>query len=289
MQTVTYKHLIDLFAASTPVTLTSGALSAEDAASFNRYVNRALRRGWEWYYWPQLMAYEERHYRDSWSATSYACDDQLWHAATGKYWQANTAVISTDVPGTSSKWDELTYVDAYVAYEQTGETAFSQVRDVWNTDYRNTWPAHRLAWEYDERGIRLTGPVVPASVWLQFRRIVPTWRGADYSAVATYAADDVKYYASGTGAYEGDFWTCLATTSAAESPASAPTKWSKNEIPAFLADFAVAAASLGFREGQTKLDAALLAGERGLWEWLYDEKAKLSAGEVRTARVANLG
>lgn len=289
MQTVTYKHLIDLFVATTPVTLSSGVLSTDDALGFNRYVNRALRRGWEWYWWPQLMAYEERYYRDNWSAQAYAAADEVRYATNGKYYRANATTTGSDVPGTSSKWDEITSsLDAYVAYEQTGATAFSHVKDVYSADFRNTSPAPRLPWEYDDRGIRLTGRAVPPSAWLMFRKRPYSWRGADYSGSATYAAGDIVYFASGTSTYEGDFWTCVSATSAGQSPSTTAAKWSVNAIPAFLADFAVAAASLGFRLGQQKLDAALLAGEGPIWANLYDERAKLSGGMIRTAAVANL-
>ena len=289
MQTVSYKFLIDLFAAMSPVTLSSGALSTEDATAFNRYVNRALRRGWEWIFWPELMDYEQRYYRASYAGgTTYAIGDEVYYATTAKYYRA-TAAGTGNVPTNTSYWAEITGVlDAYVAYEQAGATAFSHVAEVWNADYRTTWPAHRVKWEYDERGIRLTERTAPPSVWVRFRMRAYTWRGADYSAGTAYASGVTRYYASGTDAYEGDFWTTTASTSAGESPASAPTKWTKLAIPAFLADFATAAASLGFREGQTKLDQALIAGEGLIWTHLYDERAKLSGGLLKTASAANL-
>jgi hypothetical protein len=41
----------------------------------------------------------------TWTTTSYASGDQVIHL--GKFWKSNAATISTDVPGTSSKWTEV--------------------------------------------------------------------------------------------------------------------------------------------------------------------------------------
>jgi hypothetical protein len=358
MQTVTYKHLIDLFAAATPVTLSSGALSSTDSTAFNRMVNRALRRAWEWIFWPELMLYQERHYRADYSAsTAYAAPSatsasEVWYPSSGDYYQALQATTgnapATSVAGAwvaqgpywaecassysgadwaastaytaatssaagtivrnpadgryymchtthtsgstfdSTKFGILTPFNAYVGYEQSGQTAFTHVLEIWNADYRTATSKYPLQWEYDELGVRLTAAQVPASCWLRFRQRPHNWRAADYSAGATYAVDDQIYYASGTGAFEGDFWKCLTATTAGQNPSTHAAKWSKLSIPAFLADFAVKAASLGYREGETKLDAALLSADRQLWDVLFDERAKLHQGMLRPASVKNL-
>lgn len=357
MQTVTWKHLIDLFAAQTPVTLTSGALNTEDRAAFDRFANRVLRRGWEWLFWPDLMAYQERHYRDAYAVgTAYAAPSataavEVWYSPAGRYfqalqtttgnapatvvngayvaqgpywadvgapagadWAASTAytAATASVAGTivrnpgdgryymcitshtssssfdATKFGILTGFNAYVPYEQSGLTYFSHVLEVWSADYRTVRSARRLRFEYDELGVRLTNFNVYPSVWLKFRRRPSLWRAANYDAALTYAVGEQIYFASGTGAYEGDFWQCATATSAGQSPSTHASKWTQLTVPAFLADFAAEAASLGFREGQTKLDAALMAQAGELWTYLYDEKAKLSSGRLVTASVANL-
>lgn len=288
METVSYKHALDLFAAITPVTLENDALSMADATSFNRLFNRIVRKGWEWLWWPQLMNFEERLFRDSWAAGDYAAGAEVWSEEQGLYYVALEAATSADVPGVAAAWEEMTQIDAYVEYEQIGKTAFSQVQEVWSANYRTTRPALRLPWEYDERGIHITAVGGGQTVWVRFRRKVPTFRGATWASDGTYAAGNIRYFASGTDEFEGDFWECVTATSAAESPITHPAKWSKLEIPAFLLDFAVHGAKIGFTEGETELSAVLMSAEGRLWELLYDERDKLQRGTRQIARSANL-
>jgi hypothetical protein len=78
------------------------------------------------------------------------------------------------------------------------------------------------------------GSNVPVDVFVAFREPCPIFRGAVFDALAVYAAGDVVYYASGSGAYEGDYWECLATTTAGEDPADTPAKWNKLLFPLWL-------------------------------------------------------
>ena len=288
METVSYKTALDLF--TDVIGSVVGSVTNVDAGTFNRLFNRVIRRGWEHYFWPPLMLHEQRWYRDDWTAAVYATDAEVYHAATGKYWMANAPTVGGDVPGASVKWSELAVVDAYIGYEQSGKTALGTVLGIRNANFRTSRPTRRLDFVLDERGATLTESSVPTSAWIQFRRRCPSWKGATFDAAGTYASGISRYYSSATEGFDGDFWTALAATNAAESPETHPAKWSRIQIPAFLCDFAVNGAKLGYLEGDGQLEKALANAQSDLWTHLYDEQDKLTgqSGQYRKARAANV-
>lgn len=357
MQTQSYKTCRDLWCDLCGLDIAT--LENTTKALFNRAFNRAMRRAWDWYFWPELCLLEQRFYRDAYSAaTAYAAptasaSSEAWYAPAGRYfqtlqattnnvpatvvagvwvangpywadssasyggndWAASTAytaatssaagtIVRNPIDGRyymchtahtsgvsfdSTKFGILTNFDPYVGYEQTSQTAFSVVRNVWNGNFRTTRPAARLPWEYDERGVRLTGTVVPSSVSVQFRKRCPSWKGSDWSN-GVLATGITRYYSSTTDGFDGDFYTTLSATLAADSPEVAPTKWTKIQIPSFLSDFAVNAAKIAQLEGDGELEKALGDTKGELWTYLYDEMDKLEgqSGQARTARVANI-
>lgn len=289
METVSYKTALDLW--SDLIGAVVGQVTTVDADTFNRLFNRVVRRAWEFYFWPALMLREQRAFRDAWSATGYALGAEVYSVATaGSYWRANAITVGGDVPGVSSKWTLISPLDAYVAYEQTGKTALGTVKCVWNADPRTVRPTAKLPIEIDERGVSLTGNSVPATVCVNFRRRCPSWKGANYDATLAYAAGLTRYYASASDGFDGDFWTTAAVTTAGQNPENTPASWTKVALPAFLCDFAVAGAKVGYLEGDGQLEKALANAQSTLWENLFDEVDKLEGqtGQARTARMANV-
>ena len=288
MESVSYKTALDLF--SDLIGSVVGQVTTVDSDTFNRLFNRTVRRGWDFSFWPVLMARETRAYRDAWTATGYALGAEVYYVATaGAYWRANAITLAGDVPGVSAKWTLISPLDAYVAYEQTGKTPLGTVKWVRNADPRAVRPTYPLEFELDERGVTLTANSIPATCCIYFRRRCPAWRGAAYDAALIYAAGLTRYYASTSNGFDGDFWTTTATTVAGENPETTPAKWSKIEVPAFLCDFAVAGAKIGYLEGDGQLEKALANAQSALWEHLYDELDKIEGqtGQARVARVAN--
>lgn len=290
METVSWKQLIDMTAMQTPLTFEAdGSLSTADFAAFNRIMNRAIRRGWEWYWWPTLMLHEERHYRDAWLAEAYEEDDEVWHEDTGAYYRAGTATLTSDVPGTTGPWVEITDFVYYIAYAQRCEQAFSHAYEVWTDNPRLTPTARRIEWEYDEYGVRLKALTAPVSAWLHFRQRCPTYRGPDFDDAATYDQGDVVYFADDTDTdYEGDYWECCSDTTAGQTPITHPDNWSRLPVPSFLADFAAGMAAVYFTKGETALSNELEREKGSLWDLLIDEKSKLCRGQLNRVRVANI-
>ncbi len=286
---VPYKQMLDLW--TEYCGLNSGANQPQaDKDTFNRLFCRVAKRAWDRRFWPDLMNLEERHYRDDWTAQAYASGAEVYHTSTDKYWTANAATISTDVPGVSSKWTELTTADTYIAYDQTGKTPLGGVKAVWSANFRTTRPAYELPFVPDERGITLTGLAVPRSAWVHFRTRCPVWRGVDYVGGNTYASGRTVYFTeTGYVDYEGDYWTSLAAISTGESPRIAPTKWKRLGLPTYLSDFVVQCAKLGFLEGDGQLEKAL-AADGSAWASLYDAEDSLQAqgAQARTIKVRNI-
>ena len=289
MESVSYKTALDLWTDLTGSVV--GAVTTVDSDGFNRMFNRAMRRAWDFMFWPPLMARETRAYRNAWTATGFALGAEVYHVATaGAYWRANAITVAGEVPGVSSKWTLISPLDAYVAYEQPGLTEIGTLKWVKNADPRTVRPTYGLPFELDERGVTLTGNSVPATACLYFRKRCPAWRGATFDAALAYAVGSTRYYSSAASAFAGDFWTTSAITSAGESPETTPAKWVKIEVPSFLCDFAVAAAKIGYLEGDGQLEKGLANAQSTLWETLYDEIDKIEGqtGQARLARVANV-
>lgn len=285
MTTIAYQHVLELWASVCGIAI--GDVTDTQRARFNRFFNRAIRRGWNWYFWPVLCELEERWLRDAWVAGAYAAAAEVVH--DGVYYVATDAVTSGDVPGVSAKWSVITELDPYVAYDQAGKTGFDHVVEIFNANPRTTRQASRLDWQYDERGAWIRSSAVSPSVWVKFRRRCPVYSGVDYSAEATYGAGQTRFYSSESTGFEGDFWTTVQSTSAGESPETHPAKWTKLEVPDFLGDFAANAAKLLELEGDAGFERAMLANGEA-WAWLYDERDRVQdrSGNVRRARVANL-
>ncbi len=294
METVEYKELLDTWADICGIE--SDVVLDLDRARFNNAFNRCIKKGWNWNRWPQLHLLEERRYRPIWMAQAYGIDDELYHEASDAYYRANDDTTAADEPGASSKWDELadTDVDAFIAYEQDGETGFTFINDVWTDNFRTSpTTARRLKWEYDDRGIRiLDRSNVPETCWVHLYQRCPRWKGDDYSASSTYAAGRVLYYESAaeTPDYLGDFWVVLDTTEAGENPENTPDKFSRMEIPDFLGDFIIAGARIAYLKGEGQLEKALAEDGNPLWDLLADERSKLLMGNAapRRARAANI-
>ncbi len=287
LEFVSYKQNLDLWCEYCGLN-TGTSQPQADRDSFNRLFNRVARRGWERRWWPDLMNLEERHYRDSWIAQAYASGSEVYDAATDKYWSASQATTAADVPGTSSKWTEMFTADTYIGYNQAGMTPLGGVKAVYSANFR-TSSAYELAFELDDRGVRLTDAAVPRSAWVHFRTRCPVWRGPDFSGSTGYAAGVTRYFGSDADGFDGDFWTTLAATGQGESPITMPAKWQRLALPTYLSDFTVQCAKLGFLEGDGQLEKALAADGKA-WEWLFDEEDRLQSqgGNSRKVRVKNI-
>lgn len=255
MKACTYASVIQQIAALAGEDYAS--LATLDLTHLNRTVNRRLQEAWLRDWWPDLMISAERHWRDAWSAQAYAEDAEVWHAASEAYYQANAATLSTDVPGVSSKWTELTDLDAYIEREQAGETVIGLVRGVFDDDPEFTDTPRRREWRLGAHGVHILGDSVPVSAWVWFMENPTEFSGADWSAAATYATGARRYFSSSTVGFEGDYYEALAATTAGQSPESHPEKWSVVPFPQAFRPFVVQGAYADWLRADGQTDKAL--------------------------------
>jgi hypothetical protein len=119
------------------------------------------------------------------------------------------------------------------AIAPTGLPVLGTVRLISRDDPRSVDRARPLPFRAVGDRYQILGEDVPASAFVWYRQQAPNWLGDAFDAATAYTAGTVVYY-SAAGEYEGDFWTCLATTTAGETPESAAAKWERIEFPAIL-------------------------------------------------------
>lgn len=254
-----------------------------DLAQIGTLIDSRCRAAWEHYWWPETMQSEARPYRaDYASGTTYAIGDEVYYPTTGYYYTA-TASTTGNAPTNNSYWELLLDIEpAEVPYTATGLSAIGKVRQVAASDPQDGAGARNLPFALTATGVRLIGQTVPmlAYVWYQLR--APELSGATYSAGATYAVDDRIYFASGSGTYEGDYWTCLTATSAGESPSTHAAKWQRNEIPSILVDAIAYGTAADLMRAGGKADLAPYLEDKAETA-LIREQSKLMAMQRQTA------
>ena len=164
------------------------------------------------------------------AATTYATGDKVFYPTTDRYYILHTAAVAGTLPTDTTKWGILTDFDPYVAYAQTGNTAIGSVFTVYSKNPKTTTRLDELDWFLSENGVQLVSNV--NQVWLEYRIRTPLVYGDNYSSTTVYTAALAQiYYSSTTAGYRGNFYDCITTTSAGDSPESAAAKWSVVSVP----------------------------------------------------------
>lgn len=174
-------------------------IRSESFAQFRDFCGARMRNVWEMQNWPDLMRLTEF----------------------------------------TSVTDPVTEVPYFVANANAGE-----ILGVFNKNPQQTTKALSVGYELYDNGTEqrvIIGQKLLESGWYRYRiKFTPIF-GDLYSPSIVYYAGAQAYFDSGsnTGAYmpvagrphSGNFYTCVATTSAGESPFTAPAKWQKVSIP----------------------------------------------------------
>ncbi len=158
--------------------------------------------------------------------------DIIYYTVNDTFYQCHTAHTSsgTLVPsatGGNERWGALADFEKYVDFAQAGKTAIGDVLAARTGNPRVTTNYDDL--EKETLQDRLYVRDAARRVWLDFRPRRPRLTGTFWDEAAAYAAgDQVYFYASGT---PGNFYTCLATTTAGQSPATTAASWELVELP----------------------------------------------------------
>lgn len=205
-------------------------------------------------YWAECAA---AYSGSDWAAsTAYSVGDVRRNPETDRYYSCHTAHTS-GATFDSTKWGILTPFVPSISLTQTGQTEIGTVRMVSPDDPRTSPRPRRLSYALTYEGIVVQGDY-PVDVYVQFAARPPTLFGSTISLSSAYAVGQTVYYSSTTAGYEGDFYTCAATASAGQTPETHASKWTRQEMPAWLAAYAASAAAADWLRLNGKPEAAAL-------------------------------
>jgi hypothetical protein len=166
------------------------------------------------------------------TGTVYAVGDIRFYPVDNTFYQCHTAHTSsgTLVPtatGGDERWGALTPFARYVDFLQTGQTQIGDVLVARTGDPRVTTTYVDLNGQTLRDRYYIRDAVTRA--FLDFRLRRPRLTGTFFDDATVYAAGVQVYYFSDTA--EGNFYTCVTTTTAGETPESAAAKWAVVELP----------------------------------------------------------
>lgn len=218
------------------------------------------------------------------SGTAYAVGDQIYYVVTNEFYQCHTAhtssgVLTPDATGASERWGVLVPFNRYVAYEQTGRTAIAEFFTMWDADPETSPRASELSFVLNDQGAGvLQGPNV---VWVEFRTRCKTLTGDDWDAATVYTGNIDQVY------FAGNFWDCVTTTTAGQSPATTAAKWALVELPWILRPFLTQAGFATWLRGDGQTERAM--AEAGVAAALLEAawaKVVRQQGQVRRLSVS---
>ena len=153
----------------------------------------------------------------------------------GNVYQLFALTATGDLPTDPANWGYIAPFDAYVPYEQLGQTAFTVVENCYSANPRTTTRGNIINYFLSERGVQVSTPI--AFAWIQFRVRCPKLNGQIFNAGTAYTVGSPMYYASAN--VPGNFYTAVVTTTAGDTPETAPAKWAVIEIPRIFHRFLV--------------------------------------------------
>lgn len=117
-------------------------------------------------------------------------------------------------------------------------------------------------------------------VWMRLRKRRPELTGDAWDQALVYTAGQQVYFVDARGT--GNFWDCVATTVAGESPGTTPAKWAVVEIPYFLRGYLIEAGYADWLvgDGQDEKGARHESMAMGYLE-LEADKLQRQGGQVR--------
>lgn len=192
----------------------------------------------------------------------------------------STPPANYGVPTNTANWGRLTPFNRYIPFEQTGQPAIGEVLAAWDRDPRLTTKVTPLPVTISAEGFQFAQlKHAVAQVWLLFRIRRPELTGDAWDATAVYTSGCQVYFADAAGA--GNFYDCLATTVAGESPATAPAKWQGVPLPYTFRQYLIQGGYADWltSDGQTDKAGVIEATCAGLLE-LEADKLQRQQGQV---------
>jgi hypothetical protein len=173
-----------------------------------------------------------------------------------------------------------TPLNMVLPWEQYGEEQIDVVFNAWCNPSVTLNSPRRIGYKQVDNGIQVinsglnnvatyynqtpqtaSGPITnpPLSViYIYYRKRVPDYSGAAYSAATAYTVGQQMYYTNSAG--NGDYWQNIVATTAGQNPDTNPNSWKLLSIPFVFFDYAVydSFASWLMTEGQFGKAAGML-------------------------------
>lgn len=174
----------------------------------------------------------------------YAVGNVVLNPVDENYYACTVAGLGgTTLSNGSAQFALLTPFNRYIAYVQTWpplnsglpvttaanpiaeflQSTHADPRDTTKLVYFHPWLSQDGA-QYSEMRREFM------YVWLKYRLQRPLLTGCAFNAAAVYASGQQVYYTS-TATGKGNFYNCLATTTAGQTPDTTPASWSLVQLP----------------------------------------------------------
>lgn len=142
-----------------------------------------------------------------------------------------------------------------IPYSQLGAPQIDIPITLWKDSPFNPQPPRRVGYRLTDKGIKINDQAtnfivtnnfvlttntatIPIPIYyLYYRKQCPDFAASDYSSSTSYAVGDQVYFTYSNG-YK-DFWQCVGTTNAGESPETTPAKWYLLQVPYMFLDYVV--------------------------------------------------
>ena len=214
-------------------------VSGADRETLTEAANDLLREAWSRQKWPLLMRTEQRQYRPTWAVgTTYAMDEEVWHAGTETYWKSLAAGNVGHEPAEGSAfWEKPDDFIPFIQLAQPWETWEIWERGVdlqafaFDSDPRltpNIKAIKPCEFWMDSVVLPSSAPVKP---WVRFMPRCPELSFTEWSGATAYAAGEACYLTS-----TGRSYTALQG-STNKSPATETDYWVEVGVPKFMSRY----------------------------------------------------
>jgi len=239
--------------------------TADQIHACTDYLQAAVRRGWEFDFFPEWTVLEERTFAADHSLlTTYGLADMVWDPTGEDYYKSAQAANLNHALTETAWWtpyDLVAPTDTVLAREAAGKTSMGEVAAVYETEEDGLrdvvdGSGRRVDYALTPTGMTLFG-VVPNSVWVRFRKQPPRFSTTLWSAGGTYPAGYVVLWPATATSDEQTGGECYM----AVQDAAGAYSWLKQDLPAILERYAMLAtmADLLRREGQPERAGAAAA------------------------------
>ena len=177
----------------------------------------------------------------------------------------------------SQDWPDIIRVSQFTVTDVNGLVTAAipadagEILNCYSDDPLSTTRAVPISYRIYNDGstVKLVFGTDPSVVWGEYRIKKPELFGDIWSSSVAYSVGAQAYFDSGSNTgtsmpvagkpHYGDFWECLAATTAGQSPATHPSYWQKKEVPYIFGTFLSRGMYADWLRSELQVDAAQVA------------------------------